>query len=350
MTTIGQMQPFDPTNDRISTYLEHVQLFFQANGIAEDKQVPILLSIIRGHTYALLSDLLTPVKPTSKSVEQLTQVLVKHYDAKPVVITERFQFHRRNQAPTETVTEYEAKLRRLATHCGFKYYLSEVICDHIVYGLRNKHIQKRLLAETDLKLAKTMEIAQSMEAADQNVQKLKGNELNLRVSETSLGTHKPCYRCGNEQHGPRACPYREAECRNCKKKGHLARMCQSKSRTVYKTPSQVRANLSRKGGNTGTTRRETNWLTVTEETQAEPEPFPDSTIWNFGSHRDTPITVQLKLDEQEVMEVDTGAALTLISEEAQKKLFPKANLSKATVKLQTYTAEPLHVLDTLEVW
>ena len=51
---------------------------------------------------------------------------------------------------------------------------------------------------------------------------------------------------GSEQHGPRTCPYREAECQNCKKKGHLAKMCQSKSRTGHKT-SQVRANPSRKG-------------------------------------------------------------------------------------------------------
>ena len=49
--------------------------------------------------------------------------------------------------------------------------------------LRNEGIQKRLLVENDLNLTKKLEIAQSMEAADQNAQKLKGNELNLRVSE-----------------------------------------------------------------------------------------------------------------------------------------------------------------------
>ena len=239
MATIGQMQPFNPSNDRISTHLERLQLFFQANGIADEKQVPVLLSIIGGRTYALLSDLLAPEKPGSKSVEQLTQVLVKHYDPKAVVITERFQFHCRNQAPTETVAEYEAKLRHLATHCVFGDYLSEAICDCIVCGLRNKHIQKRLLAETELTLTKMMEIAQSMEAADRDAQKLKGNELDSQVSEMSLGTQKSCYRCGSEQHKPRACPYREAECRNCKKKGHLARMCQSKSRAGYKTPSKA---------------------------------------------------------------------------------------------------------------
>ena len=240
MATIGQMQPFDPANDRISKYLERVQLLFQANGIADNKKVPALLSIIGGGTYTLLSDLLAPDKPSSKTVDQLTQVLVKHYEPKPVVIAERFQFHWKNQATTETVAEYEAELRRLATHCAFGDYLSEAIRDCIVCGLRNKGIQKRLLAKTDLNLAKTLEITQRMEAADQNAQKLKGtHELNLRVSEISRGTKKNCYRCGREQHGPTECPYREVECQSCKKKGHLARMCQSRSRTGHKTSGQT---------------------------------------------------------------------------------------------------------------
>ena len=187
MATIGQMQAFDSANERISAYLERVQLFFLANGINEEKQVPVLLSVIGGQTYALLSDLLAPEKPRSKSFEQLKAVLVKHFEPKPVVIAERFQFHRRNQAANETVAEYEAELRRLATHCAFGDYLSEAIRDRIVCGLRSESIQKRLLAEPDLTLVKTIEIAQGMEAVDHNAQKLKGGD-NLRVGEISQGT------------------------------------------------------------------------------------------------------------------------------------------------------------------
>ena len=100
-------------------------------------------------------------------------------------------------------------------------------------------------------------------------------------------------------------------------------MCQSKSRAGHKAPSQGKANPSRKEAAQAQPKER-----QIEETQTEPEPFPDSTIFNIGSQSDTPITVQLKLDEQKViMEVDTGAAVTLTSEETQKKLFPKANLS-----------------------
>ena len=80
----------------------------------------------------------------------------------------------------------------MATHCAFGDYLSEAIRDCIVCGLRNEHIQKRLLAETDLTLTKTMESHRAWKhAADQNAQKLKGNKLNLRVSEISLELINP---------------------------------------------------------------------------------------------------------------------------------------------------------------
>ena len=137
-TTIGKMQELDPTSDWISTGLERAEIFFQANKIAENKRVTVLLSIIGGKTYSLLSDLLAPEKPASKSFAVLSETLKKHYEPKPVIIAERFQFHRRNQTANKSVAEYEAELRRLATHCAFGHYLEEAICDRIVCGLRNE--------------------------------------------------------------------------------------------------------------------------------------------------------------------------------------------------------------------
>ena len=54
-------------------------------------------------------------------------MLQKHFEPKPVVIIQRFHFHRRNQALGETVVEYVAELRRLATHCKFEDYLEEAL-------------------------------------------------------------------------------------------------------------------------------------------------------------------------------------------------------------------------------
>ena len=80
MTTLEHIGKFDPTEESISAYLERVELFFAANGIAEEKQIPVLLSVIGPKNYALLRDLLAPVKPQEKSVAVLVETLKKHYE------------------------------------------------------------------------------------------------------------------------------------------------------------------------------------------------------------------------------------------------------------------------------
>ena len=177
MATIGHIQEFDPEKEKVSAYLERVQMFLVANSIEAEKKVPVLLSVIGGKTYALLGSLLAPEKPKDKTFEQLSDVLQKHFEPKPVVIVQRFHFHRRNQAPGETVAEYVAELRRLATHCKFEGYLEEALRDRLVCGLKNEGVQKRLLTYSELTLAKAVEVAQSMEAAERDTQEMKSSEL-----------------------------------------------------------------------------------------------------------------------------------------------------------------------------
>ena len=49
------------------------------------------------------------------------------------------------------------------------------------------------------------------------------------------------------------------------------------------------------------------------------------------------------------MEADTGAAVSLISEDTTKKLLPAATLHCAPVRLRTYTGELIKVLRQIEV-
>ena len=110
MATLGHIRKFKPTEENISSYLERVVLFFTANGIKDEKKVAVLLSVIGPKIYALLRDLLAPDKPQDKSVADLFGTLKKHYEPKPVIIAERFRFHRRDQASEESIAEYLAEL------------------------------------------------------------------------------------------------------------------------------------------------------------------------------------------------------------------------------------------------
>ena len=94
----------------------------------------------------------TPEKPSSKGYDALVGALQAHLDPKPIVITERFKFHRRNQRKGKSVTWYIVELRKLTTHCEFRDYLDQAIRDRLVCGLNSEAIQKRLLSERDLTL------------------------------------------------------------------------------------------------------------------------------------------------------------------------------------------------------
>ena len=49
------------------------------------------------------------------------------------------------------------------------------------------------------------------------------------------------------------------------------------------------------------------------------------------------------------MEIDTGASVSLISEELQKTVFPKAHLTKPSLTLHTYTSEPIPLVGQMTV-
>ena len=90
----------------------------------------------------LLRNLLVPTLPKDKTLDEIVDVLTKHYEPKTLVIAECFQFHRRNQAVGESVAEYVAGLRRLTRHCEFGAYLDDALRDRFVCGLRSETIQK----------------------------------------------------------------------------------------------------------------------------------------------------------------------------------------------------------------
>ena len=45
-STVGSLTELKPDGEWIEAYLEHVQLFFNANGIKDNKQVTVLLTVI----------------------------------------------------------------------------------------------------------------------------------------------------------------------------------------------------------------------------------------------------------------------------------------------------------------
>ena len=164
--------------------MEQVELFFQANGITEDKMVPVFLSSVGSATYEILWNLLAPTNLKDKPFVDIITALKKHFEPKPLIIME-IHFHRQNQVSGESIAEYVVELRRLASKCDFGAYLEEALRSRLVCGLLSVTIQRALLSEVDLTLKHAVEVVPGMEAAHRNVQSLKTSELPV---------HNSCYR------------------------------------------------------------------------------------------------------------------------------------------------------------
>ena len=227
--TIGQMDPFDlDGGGNWCRYAERLEQYFVANGIQEDaKKVAVLLCVMGEKSYELVHNLLAPAKPSSKKYQEIVDALTEHLQPKTLIIAERFKFHKRNQASTETVSQYLAELRRLADKCKFEEYLDEALRDRFVCGLRSEVTQRRLLSEEELSLKKALEIAHSMETASQKASEFH-TSVESKVSDeimTIPSAKTLCYRCNKAGHSPDLCYFCKQKCRSCGKMGHIAKAC-----------------------------------------------------------------------------------------------------------------------------
>ncbi|RXN11119.1 voltage-dependent L-type calcium channel subunit alpha-1D-like protein [Labeo rohita] len=169
------MEAFDESVEPWTTYIERFEHFVEANSIDADKKVPVLLSVIGRKTYGLLRSLIAPDKPREKSFKQIKDTLQQHFSPKPLIIAERFRFHRRSQEESESVTQYVAVLTGLSEHCEFGGHLDDALRDRFVCGLKSEATQKRLLTETTLTFRREVELAVSMETASREAHQLGGS-------------------------------------------------------------------------------------------------------------------------------------------------------------------------------
>ena len=226
MATYGSIGRFIPENETIAAYLERAQVFMDTNGIADGKKVSVLLSVVGGKTYSLLCSLFTPDKPQSKSFATIVKTLEDHSETKLNVIAERFHFYRRSKMPSESVAEFVAELKRLATHCAFGDNFNEALRDRLVCGLRNQGTQKRLLSEQDLTFQKAIDIARGVESAEKTTQQLKDPVAAIQplrqsqqptAPEARSGQQGACHCCGDKGHHGGICRFRDVVCHKCRK-------------------------------------------------------------------------------------------------------------------------------------
>ena len=143
MAILGTMESSNPSIEDWNAYSERFRQYVIANDIKDEKKiVATFLTTIGSKTYNVLRYLLAPAKPSEVKLEELVKTLRDHYEPKPIVIAERFHFHKWEQHEGEGVAAYSAALKKCSEHSAFGTFLEEALRDRFVRGLRSKQIQK----------------------------------------------------------------------------------------------------------------------------------------------------------------------------------------------------------------
>ena len=350
---LGKIDEFDSEREDWSQYVERLSFFFDANGISEtEKKRAVLLSVIGAPTYKLLSDLLSPDKPGDKSYTDLVKVLTDHFNPTPSEIVERFKFHSRFRRQGESVATYVSELRSLAKFCNFGASLEEMLRDRIVCGINDDALQKRLLSEPGLTFQKALELAQGFEMATRNVRELQSGKhrrepdgqtpISPAVHKVTPRGGKPqtipkkfdtqCYRCGRVGHLASKCRFKDCKCHKCGKVGHLQKVCRSQKKSDVSKQQQP---------------------TVHQVQDSKEEAGQDSESLLCHLHSPgyvPPLRVMVELGGQPLqMEVDTGAAISLVSKATFETLLPGRALRAVDMKLRSYAGELIPVVGSIDI-
>ena len=347
----GFVAAFDPNQEDWSEYTERLEHYFTANEIdSEEKRRAILLNAVGASTYRLIRTLVSPAKVTEVSFDEIVTKAKAHFNPKPSPIVKRYEFNTRRQGENESIAVYVAELQKIAEHCEYSAVLGDMLRDRLVCGVVDKGIQRRLLQQVDLTFDKALEIALAAEAADKDSRRLmpaaadkdqptpigdlpvhnppgsKNNHPRQMRPQNKGGEKQPdkeeCYRCGG-RHEPAHCPFKQAECHHCKKKGHIARKCRKKGQ-----------------GGPGK-------MHLVDQKEVPQQDSGEYLIFHVTAGQTAPLYATVAINGQPVaMEIDTGASVSIASRETFDLIREgetTLELKEPTVKLQTYTGEQIKV-------
>ena len=143
-----------------------------------------------------------------------------------------------------------------------------------------------------------------------------------------------CTHCGKTNHDANRCYFKRAKCRNCGKQGHIAKICRAAPKGRLMDLPQGRSSIK---------------TVQQEEVRDEPLDAENEYLLFKFEDKKKSYTIIVDIDGRSVsMEIDTGASISIMSQESYKELWPDRDLKESKAKLRTYSGEYLKVLGEIE--
>ncbi|KXJ75775.1 hypothetical protein RP20_CCG011085 [Aedes albopictus] len=150
---------FDCGSEEWELYKEQLEQYFAANGVQPDMKRAVLINHCEAKTYKLLRDLCTPDAPASKTYDELCTLLSKHFTPPVVVHKERRYFLRAKREEDESLNDWAARLKNLASNCKMGNHLQHSLLLKFIDGLQGKAYDRICEEDESLIFERAYEIA-----------------------------------------------------------------------------------------------------------------------------------------------------------------------------------------------
>uniref|UniRef100_A0A2H1VXY3 SFRICE_020622 n=1 Tax=Spodoptera frugiperda TaxID=7108 RepID=A0A2H1VXY3_SPOFR len=163
---LGGTRIFDHKTNEWAIFKSRLSQFLLVNNVKEN-QGAILLTHLSDESYRLLRNLAYPKVIDTLKYEELTLLLDAHFKQKQCTFADKAKFFGAMKSTGETLSDWAARLRGLASYCDFGTALDTNLRDRFVLGLGSGPERDKLFEQnpSTLTFARALEIAEQVECA-----------------------------------------------------------------------------------------------------------------------------------------------------------------------------------------
>lgn len=331
---LAGVNDFNPEYNDFSIHKSKLSNIFELAGIEENNlKVGSLVKTLHESAHKALLELCSPDKPEDKTYKELIDMLEIQFTKTKVVFLERKNFYKAEKKSDESVAEWHGRIKKLAVDCKFGDQLDSILVDKFVTGFSGKIFERLCEEKLDgIKLAKVLEIALKSEVKLENssaqLKKIHQKQPHFK-KQTSSNQAKSneqfkCYRCNYTNHNAKDCKFKNSRCNTCGKVGHLEKACRSKNED--RQPKEKSYEKS-----------------ADSKVVSKLEALVIRQI-SIGDAKE-PLMVEVLVNGKLMrMEIDSGAAVSVINEATYTDKFNNYNLDLENVEIYTYSGQKVGIL------
>ena len=239
------------------SWVEKFKVYFQATNLGSSstiEQQAYFKAYLDSWLVARVSPVITA---TTKIFDEngCVDILERDFKERYPLFVRRVEFFRSNQKQGQPFSEWFQKIRQMGEEADLQSIsIDDLYLMRAIQGTTDTRLRESFLQEANLTVKTVEQIARAHEVARASVLALSPSAKAAKTFQKKPGNKKPippelrgkCLACGAslKSHKFQDCPVRQKrmECRNCKKIGHLAKVCQQsqsrgQSRNTSRAPS-----------------------------------------------------------------------------------------------------------------